>query len=181
MNPWMKRPTRTVMKYMPSWPRITLNESISMIFEHTRKRTPTGDSLSKNQIFLQCPWKLRKNKFTHQITQLVMIIIAAERASKKFNKGLPLGPIFPSVIPNTVAKTTRPRIFIPGVSSPLISHVSTASVKIQVDNWLMKIGIHVLWFLITIPTTCTVLLFGKYGAVLRDTGLHQIRREHVSH
>lgn len=56
------------------------------------------------------------NKF-YQITQFVMIIIADERVSKNRSNGRPSGPIFPRVIPRTVEKTTRPRMFVPSAYS----------------------------------------------------------------
>lgn len=65
----------------------------------------------------------------YQITQLVIIIMAEDNASKKLSNGLPVGPILPSVIPRIVAKTTRPKIFIPGVSSLDMSHVVISSDK----------------------------------------------------
>jgi len=52
-KPWMNRPMRTVMKYMPSWPMITEKLSISRSFDDTRNRTPMGDALPTNAHLLR--------------------------------------------------------------------------------------------------------------------------------
>lgn len=44
-KPCRNNPRSTVMKYSPSRPTSSLNESISIIFAVTRKNTPRGDSL----------------------------------------------------------------------------------------------------------------------------------------
>lgn len=44
-NPWINRPNMTVRKYIPSWPTISLNDSMLTILAVTRKNTPNGDSL----------------------------------------------------------------------------------------------------------------------------------------
>ena len=46
------------------------------------------------------------------MTQDVIIIVASLSETKKFSKGLPLGPIRPSVMPKTVEKTTRPKMLV---------------------------------------------------------------------
>ena len=58
-----------------------------------------------------------------------MIIMAPDNASKKFKSGLPGSPIFPSVIPSTVANTTRPRILVPLSVDGFIAQVYLSSVK----------------------------------------------------
>jgi hypothetical protein len=44
-KPWRNKPSRTVMKYRPSRPTKSANESISIIFAVTKKNTPNGDNL----------------------------------------------------------------------------------------------------------------------------------------
>lgn len=62
-------------------------------------------------------------ELTYQTTQLVIIIMAVERVSKKLSKGFPFSPILPRVMPSTVENTTRPRIFVPGSVDDLIFQV----------------------------------------------------------
>lgn len=48
-KPWRNSPKSTVMKYRPSRPTRSANESISMIFAVTRKKTPSGEILWKER------------------------------------------------------------------------------------------------------------------------------------
>lgn len=101
MNPWIHRPSSTVMKYMPSCPMMTSKLSISSILDETKNNTPTGDV---------------------QITQFVINIIPALKQLKKESKGSAVAPIFPMAMPNTVEKTTKPSMFVPETYSCVIFH-----------------------------------------------------------
>lgn len=48
-KPCRKRPRSTVMKYKPSLPISSANESISIILAVTKKNTPRGDSLEERK------------------------------------------------------------------------------------------------------------------------------------
>ena len=48
----------------------------------------------------------------YQTTQPVIIMTASLIETKKLRSGLPLAPIRPSVMPNTVEKTMSPRILV---------------------------------------------------------------------
>lgn len=58
--------------------------------------------------------KCSNSNFTYQMTQLVIIIIASLRASKKSRRIFARLPIFPNVIPNTIENTTNPKTFVVG-------------------------------------------------------------------
>lgn len=98
-KPWIPRPTRTVMKYIPRWPMVDSKLFISKIFDDTRKRMPNGDN---------------------QITQLVISIISELRLWKKPKSGPTSGPSLPIAMPKAVENATRPRMFIPGTYSWVI-------------------------------------------------------------
>lgn len=51
-KPWMPNPSKTVKKYQPSLVTVSAIDSISTIFETTKKKTPAGETLKgKNYCF----------------------------------------------------------------------------------------------------------------------------------
>lgn len=66
---------------------------------------------------------------SYHMTQWVISIMAPDSDSKKLNNGFACGPIFPRVIPSTVANTTSPRILVPGTCFSTSSHSSILTNK----------------------------------------------------
>lgn len=98
------------------------------VINKINKQSALGDAYNINQplsnIKLPTP---NLNHFTYQMTQLVMIIIASDKVSKKSNNGLPLLPIFPKVIPRTMLNTTNPRTFVAFAYSLFILYSSSGT------------------------------------------------------
>lgn len=117
-KPCMHNPNSTVIKYIPNWPMITWKLSISSIFEDTKNNTPTGET---------------------QITQFVIVMEAALKVWKVFNKGAAFWcPILPKVIPKAVEKTTRPRMLVPETYSLAIFHLCISTIEeSDLISWLM--------------------------------------------
>ena len=69
-------------------------------------------NIEMNTKYFECQVVFRQ-VWIYQITQWVINIMALDKDSKNMSSGLPCSAIFPSVMPSTVAKTTKPMMFVP--------------------------------------------------------------------
>lgn len=133
MPPWMTWPRIEAKMYFPRLVTSRTTSSISTILLPTRNMMPKGMYLrdargwkfpewtqqkeNKNRDILCHMYDFLCNRTYHMI-QDTSTMVASLKALKKRMSSSPSSPSFLRATPNTMANSTRPRMFMPSVSVP---------------------------------------------------------------
>lgn len=125
-RPWMAWPMIQQAMYFPRLANSKPTSSISTILAATRNIIPSGAYLRKRKQ-VEVKRRMHRTQFKHWEKHMVLpyhmiqetnTMVASLKELKNLIRISPSSPSFLKATPNAIAKTMRPRMFIPSTSVP---------------------------------------------------------------